>query len=110
MTPLTWTRLASWPAGSSFRSRHTRFGGIEAPDEEIRRTALACRFERRGGWLPTIDAVLGFLSVRLSALRSVDAYVESGDCGPDSGAEGAETFPAIALDLETYPVAALGAR
>ena len=69
--------------------------GTETPDEEIRRTALACRFEHRGGMLPTLAAARGFLSVRLLALRPVEDYVEGGDVAApvpppapqDSGAE-----------------------
>lgn len=40
--------------------------GIKASDEEIRRTALACRFEHRSGMLSTQEAVMGFRSVRLT--------------------------------------------
>ena len=73
------TELAGW-LKLSHEAYETR--GIEAPDEEIRRTALACQFEHRGGRLPTMRAALGFLSVRLLALRPVEPYVEGGDCGP----------------------------
>ena len=76
------TELAGW-LKLSVEAYEAR--GTEAPDEEIRRTALACQFEHRGGRLPTMRAALGFLSVRLSALRPAESYVEGGDCGPVSG-------------------------
>jgi hypothetical protein len=82
--------------------------GIKAGDEEIRRTALACQSEHRGGRLPTIDAARGFLSVRLSAMypmarrqTCVDVTPPVSDSAPKGAGfapQGAPTAPCGAVE------------
>lgn len=56
--------------------------GIKVPDEEIRRTALACQFEHQGGMLPTPEALRGFLSLRLMAMHDLPSQAEQDGADP----------------------------